>query len=235
MRIQEEILEGGKRMFSLKRNQIIITALVVMIAVAGYLNYVDRKDKTATGITLNDKGEISALIPTEIMTADTEGEIGTALTIDDNPMIATLSDADQNSTLYVSDTTSDPGTAVFVNTTQDSSYFVQAKLNREQARAKEKEILTEVINNTNIEQIKKAEAADSIMEIQKRIEKETAAEAMIESKGFAEVYVRIDDESVDVVVNKEALTDAEIAQIEDIVKRKTGMRPDQIHISPMRK
>ncbi len=235
MRIQEEILEGGKRMFSLKRNQIIITALVVMIAVAGYLNYVDRKDKTATGITLNDKGEISALIPTEIMTADTEGEIGTALTIDDNPMIATLSDADQNSTLYVSDTTSDPGTAVFVNTTQDSSYFVQAKLNREQARAKEKEILTEVINNTNIEQLKKAEAADSIMEIQKRIEKETAAEAMIESKGFAEVYVRIDDESVDVVVNKEALTDAEIAQIEDIVKRKTGMRPDQIHISPMRK
>jgi stage III sporulation protein AH len=40
---------------------------------------------------------------------------------------------------------------------------------------------------------------------------------------------------VDVVVNKEALTDAEIAQIEDIIKRKTGMAENQIHISPMRR
>jgi len=38
-----------------------------------------------------------------------------------------------------------------------------------------------------------------------------------------------------VVVNKEALTDAEIAQIEDIVKRKTGMAADQIRISTLKK
>jgi stage III sporulation protein AH len=74
-----------------------------------------------------------------------------------------------------------------------------------------------------------------MLEIQKRIERESAAEAMIESKGFSEVYVRIDDNSVDVVVNKEALTDAEIAQIADIIKRKTGMNETQIHISPMRR
>ena len=58
---------------------------------------------------------------------------------------------------------------------------------------------------------------------------------MIESKGFKEAYVRIDDETVDVVVDKEELTDAEVAQIEDIVKRKTGFEADKIRISPLKK
>ena len=57
---------------------------------------------------------------------------------------------------------------------------------------------------------------------------------MIKSKGFKNVYVRIDDETVDVVVDKDNLTDAEIAQIEDIVKRKTSVSADKIRISPLK-
>jgi stage III sporulation protein AH len=74
-----------------------------------------------------------------------------------------------------------------------------------------------------------------MMELQQRIEKETAAEAMIESKGFREAYVRMDDDTVDVVVDKDKLTDAEVAQIEDIVKRKTGMETSKIRISTLQK
>ncbi|MCL2351113.1 MAG: SpoIIIAH-like family protein [Firmicutes bacterium] len=304
-------------MFKLKRNQIIITALVVMIAVAGYLNYVGSKNPADSGgIALNDQGEVSALIPDTLgMTnAADETSIGDAIAFDDNPTIdttmsqtgaastdgaaadaaltgaaadtsltgasadtsltgtasdtsSTVTAADTSSSVTAADTSmtgttqagaasdaassdaaqvssgavdngtgtqTDNGKAVFVNTSNDSSYFVQAKLDREQARSKEKDLLTDIINNTNIEQTQKAQAGDAMLEIIKRIEKETAAEAMIESKGFSEVYVRIDDTSVDVVVNKAALTDAEVAQIEDIVKRKTGMAVDQIHISPMR-
>ena len=74
-----------------------------------------------------------------------------------------------------------------------------------------------------------------MLEIQQRIERETAAEAMIEAKGFKEVYVRIDDDTVDVVVDRAELTDTEVAQIEDIVKRKTGYSNDKIRISPLKK
>ena len=49
------------------------------------------------------------------------------------------------------------------------------------------------------------------------------------------MYIRIDDETVDVVVDKEMLSDAEIAQIEDIVKRKTGFKANQIRISTLKK
>lgn len=95
-------------------------------------------------------------------------------------------------------------------------------------------MLTEMINNENIDEAKKQECADNLLEIQQRIEKETAAEAMIESKGFSEVYVRIDDDTVDVVVNKSELSDSELAQIMDIVTRKTGMKESQVRISPLK-
>ena len=92
-----------------------------------------------------------------------------------------------------------------------------------------------MINNDNVEQAQKAECATSMLDLQKRIEKETSAEAMIESKGFKEAYVRIDDETVDVVVDKSELSQQEIAQIMDIVKRKTGFAEDKIRISPLKK
>jgi stage III sporulation protein AH len=230
-----------------------------MIAVAGYLNWLDSRD-SQPGIALNDQGEIAALIPDSqapesalagtfdntqggyALTDDSylalPDDYDMSLVVDDDPAISSGYDDSLNAAISLpseEDNLNEAGEAVFVNTSSDSSYFVQAKLNREQARASEKEILTDIINNANVEATQKAAAADSMLEIQKRIERETAAEAMIESKGFSEVYVRIDDGSVDVVVNKESLTDAEIAQITDIIKRKTGMAENQIHISPMRK
>jgi stage III sporulation protein AH len=219
-------------MFVLKRNQIIITALIVMIAVAGYLNYQDSRLSEHTGFTLTETGEIDALAPSSLFD---DFEIGEAFTYGefDDPSIA-LEEIDTTEAFQPNAPDDNPGESVFVNAPA-TTFFIQAKFDREQARSKEKSLLTDMINNVNLGEDKKAEAADNMMEIQKRIEKETAAEAMIEAKGFSEVYVRIDDDSVDVVVNKEALTDAEIAQIEDIIKRKTGMTVDKIHISPMRR
>ena len=123
---------------------------------------------------------------------------------------------------------------MFVNSSNDSSYFVQAKLDREQSRSKQKDMLNEMLNNEKIDDEKKNEVTTAMLQIQQRIEKETAAESMIKAKGFGDVYVRIDDDTVDVVVDKGELTDAEIAQIEDIVKRKTGVSADKIRITPLK-
>ncbi len=222
-------------MFVLKRNQIIITALVIMIAVAGYLNYIDGNAKPRDSMLLDDGGLITRVDDADYMAVSSSQNAGSLVfdgNVLENPMIAT---GDTEVSADGASASKDPGEAIFVSTTVDLSYFVQAKLDREQSRAKQKEILNEMINNTNIDQKQRAQCADTLLEIHKRIEKESAAEAMIEAKGFKEVFVRIDDNTVDVVVNKEALTDAEIAQIEDIVKRKTGMDTANIRISPMKK
>ena len=132
--------------------------------------------------------------------------------------------------------TDDTGAAVLVSAGAEDTdtYFVQAKLDREQSRAKQQGILTDIINNTKLSDSQKEEAANGLIEIQERIEKETASEDMIKAKGFSEAYVRIDDETVDVVVKADTLTEQQLAQIEDIVTRKTGYSADKIRISPLK-
>ncbi len=227
-------------MFVLKKNQMIITALVAMVAVAGYLSYIDKTTLKPHELMFNEDGELADYGYDELEAAgDIYYDDDIAIEYDSDSISAS---ANADSAAAVSEeggaeasAGDEAGKAVFVNTSNDSSYFIQAKLGREQARAKEKEILTEMLSNENLDTAKKQECADSMLEIQKRIEKETAAESMIEAKGFKEVYVRIDDDTVDVVVSKEELTSAETAQIQDIVKRKTGIDVKNIRITPMKK
>ena len=205
-------------MFSIKRNQVVVTALAVMVAVAGFINFTENKSSgKISSINLEDATDCEALL-------------------NDDGTIATMTD-DENDGIELAlgeeEEYDDTGAAIFVNATPDT-YFVQAKLDREQSRAVRKDMLTEMINNSNINEDKKQECADDLLEIQQRIEKESAAEAMIKSKGFGDVYVRIDDETVDVVVNKGELTKSDLAQIMDIVSRKTGMKDSQIRISPLK-
>ncbi|MBQ7242156.1 MAG: SpoIIIAH-like family protein [Firmicutes bacterium] len=216
-------------MFILKRNQVIITALVVMIAVAGYLNFSDSARSEKTAKILTDDGTIENAVVYDTIPDD---EVFDTATAEDNELESELANIGIDGTM--TDEADTTGAAVLVNGSYDNTYFVQAKLEREQARATEKEMLTEIINNANVDSDKKNECTDSIMELQQRIENETAAEAMIESKGFKDAYVRIDDDTVDVVVNKKDLTEAELAQIEDIVKRKTGISEDKIRISAIK-
>ena len=62
-----------------------------------------------------------------------------------------------------------------------------------------------------------------------------ATENLLAAKGFSEAVVTILSDSVDVVVNADDLTESQIAQIEDIVKRKTECSADKIVISPVGK
>lgn len=242
--------DGRANLFVFKRNQVIITALVLMVAVAGYLSWTDmRADPLATGYVLTDSGEIAALIPDAatlagLFPADYSGLIDVPWTTTHDPAIAVTDDAfftlegfNFNEILMLptnEEHLTEAGEAIFVNQSRDS-VFVQNRLTREQNRSSERAILNELINNANVSEEQRSEAADSMLDIQRRIERETAVEALIEARGFAEAYVRISDNSVDVIVSKEALTDAELAQIVDIVNRKTGMEATQINVSPMRR
>ena len=206
-------------MFMIKRNQVVVTALAVMIAAAGYLNFQESRvtEGNQTALQLTEEGDVTALmdyaaLPDDVDTAEVELDPITAETTGD-------------------------GAAVYVsaNAGDSASYFAEAKLDREQSRAKQKDLLNEMLDNKNISEEQKEKCSESMLELQQRIEKETAAEAMIKSKGFKEAYVRMDDDTVDVVVDKDALTDAEVAQIEDIVKRKTGMDASKIRINTLGK
>ena len=54
---------------------------------------------------------------------------------------------------------------------------------------------------------------------------------LLQAKGFSEAVVSINGDAVDVVINAAELSDAQRAQIEDIVKRKTDIAAENIVIS----
>ena len=83
----------------------------------------------------------------------------------------------------------------------------------------------------NISEEQKQEAIDGMIALTDIAEKETAAEILLEAKGFDDVVVSIADGMVDVVVNTSELTEAQRAQIEDIIVRKTGISAENIVIS----
>lgn len=218
---------NGRRRFAPKRNHVIISALVLLVAVTGYLNLREaRQDYTdGGGLPLTGAGEILALIMDDTMAQDV-AVVNT--TLDETGNL----DTTHNPDIFTQQP--EAGTAVFVNTSNDSSFFIQAKLNREQARSGQMSSLTEMINNQSIPQEQRAEKATQLADLLSRIEREAATEALIEAKGFAEVYVRIGDEAVDIVVDRPQLTDQEVAIIVDVAVRKTGFAMEQIFISPLR-
>lgn len=198
----------------LKKNQVIITSLAVLIAVAGYLNFAD------VDLGLKNK-EASADSSSILEDVDYDLTDETAL-LDENG-------ADGTTKSEVMDTAS-PGEAVL---TGASDFAAQAKVSREQVRSQNKADLQAIISNKDISDEEKQNAINTMVSMTDLTEKEAAAELLLEAKGFENVIVNLTGETADVVVPDADLEDAKRAQIEDIVKRKTGVAAESIVITPL--
>ena len=196
-----------------KKNQVIITSLAILIAVAGYLNFADVdlgfRDKEASKDSSSILEEVDYDLTDETALLDENGANGGETESED---------------------TSTPGEAVL---TGASAFAAQAKLSREQIRSQNKADLQEIINNEEIGDEQKQEAVSTMVSMTEMTEKEAAAELLLEAKGFKNVVVNLTGETADVVVPDAYLDDARRAQIEDIVKRKTGIAPEYIVITPL--
>ncbi len=214
-----------KRIF--KKNQIIITTLAIMIAIAGYLNYSGKILGERTDTVSSDD---STLLHTDDSISSASGDTY-AETYSD--ILSLDGDGTQEASLEGDEVQqSNVGEAVLASSSAGDNVLAAAKLNREQIRAKSKETLLEIINNANIAEDQKQNAVSTMTEMTQIAEKEAAAELLLESKGFAGCVVSITDGSCDVVVNEAELSEAQRAQIEDVVKRKTEISGENIIITP---
>lgn len=198
-----------------KKNQIIIAALAVMIAAAGYLNYSGRlfggSDETTE---TNANAELANQELLDISDEDLETASEDIESLDEDVVDGT------------------PGEAVLTSG-EASAVVAEAKVTREQVRAQNKESLNEIINNENLTEDQKQEAVNQLVEMTDLAEKEAAAETLLASKGFTDAVVSLTSDSADVVVNATELSDANRAQIEDIIVRKTGIAAQNIVITPI--
>lgn len=230
-----------KKLF--KKNQVIITALAIMIAVAGYLNFSSDKQVLDTsveemeseGASGNSDDDLVSAVLEDSITIENEESNEESIEKeeakqDDETEKEELAEAsvDENGEPIESDSV---GEAVLTNASVTLS---EARLNREQTRSKSKETLLEIINNENLSEDAKKDAIAKMLSMTETMEKETAAETQLSAKGFADSIVNISENSVDVTVSAESLSDTERTQIEDIITRKTGCELNQIVITTMK-
>lgn len=211
-----------------KKNQIVIATLAVMIAAAGYMNYSGK------------------LFPNKTKTQETNSELANKELLDISDEDASVSSGDMKSQEGDSGSGADsnagstddgsvdgtPGEAVLTNGSV-SSVVSQAKVSREQVRSKNKETLQNIIDNKNLGAEEKEKAVNQMVQMTETAEKESAAESLLAAKGFHNSVVSITDDQADVIVGASELSDANRAQIEDIVTRKTGVAAQNIVINPV--
>lgn len=202
-----------------KKNQIIIAVLAIMIAAAGYLNYSGRIFDGEFGL----KETNAELANKELLDISEEDVESSSQDIKSQDGEEETKDEDVKGT---------PGEAVLTSQGSDS-IVANAKMTREQTRAKNKETLLKIIDNDALLEDQKQDAVESMVHMTEIAEKEAAAESLLLSKGFADAVVSISKESTDVIISAEKLSEADRAQITDIVARKTGVDPLNIVINPI--
>lgn len=205
-----------------RKNQVIITTLAFLIAVAGYISY----DRTNGNRTETTKEANADAIEEDYTIDNSDYEIYDE--IEDTQTAETMTAETDSGTEEILN----PGETVLTSSSAvNGNYAAEVKLNREQVRSKNKETLLEIINNTSITEDQKQNAIDEMVNMTDIAEKEADAEMMLEAKGFTNVVVSISGENCDVVLDMGDVTDAKRAQVEDIVKRKTGIAADKIVIT----
>ena len=251
-----------------KKNQMMIVALALMIAVAGYLNFAGKnieEDEVAsldentvvdengvalldisdediasldseyvevndqyTDIVMDMEGDLSAFISETVDSADVEAQLAEETAGDDvDASLAEGGEVAENDTIDEV-----PGEAVFTSTGAINN-LADARLLKEQTRARNKENLLAIINNETLTEAQKTDAINSMIALTDIAEREMSAEILLEAKGFENAVVSITGSSADVCVAVSELSEVQCAQIIDIVQRKTGISAENIVISPI--
>jgi|LSQX01.3.fsa_nt_gb stage III sporulation protein AH len=187
-------------MMVLKKRQIVIVSLIIMILIAGYLNWSYQNELDNYPIVAND-------------VEDAPERLGEAeLVINDD-----ISVEEQDS-------------SIVADSKDINRFFLEAHMDKERARSEAFEVLEEIVNNENSSEETKINAQEQMMALAKSIEKEAIIENLIKAKDFEDAVVFFDEGVVNVILPSGTLSSAQVAQIQDIVVSQTGLSADNIKI-----
>jgi len=216
-------------MMVLKRKQIVVLSLVLMIVIAGYLQYSYNK----SSISVNE-------------TVDTDSpRLGEAVYVDNSDLIENElaekteeSDKKNNKEVDKKDNKDDKKKDDKKSSNKDvqaskqaNEFFAQAKMDKDVTRGKNKEELEKITKDPDADKQLKSQANEKILALIDRSEKEMAIETLIKEKGYNDVVVFIaDDGSIDIVVKAPNLSDVEATQIADIASRQANVAIADVHV-----
>lgn len=209
----------------LKKNQVIIYAIAVMLMVVGYLNYTTRT------------GEALETSSSEV----NESNIGDARLVSSNPVeentlneTNTVSQELSNNEIkneLVNETSSEIVQVTSSNSNSSDDYFTKSKLERDTMYSQMLETYENVLNSSNSLETQKQSATEEITKINNTKNSIMICENLLKTKGFDNSVIFVNDESISIIIGANELKEDEIAQIQNIISREMKADIQNIHIS----
>lgn len=213
-------------MKSLKRNQVIIFVIALMLVSAGYLSYTANNDANTiqTSSELNATLEYAGIGDAKLVNSN--GVVDTN-TVNENNIANEQLENTENKNVE----TNNKDNVVETNAKEIEEYFSSSKLTRDTMYSQMIETYEKILENQNIASDQKTIAQTEIKNINDCKNKIMICENLIKTKGISDSVIFINGDSISVVVRAEKLEQDQIAQIQNIIAREIQAEISNIHIS----
>ena len=226
----------------LKRNQIIISVLALMLITVGYMSYTSNVHNAVETGALMDSEKMAGIGDAKLVNSndtvngdvnnmqdDDKDEKETAESCIDNQNESGESSASSTSTKEESSANNSAKTTTAVDYQAD--YFVSSRLERDKMYSQMLETYQGLLESSTISSEQKNISTQEITNINSKKNSIMIAENLIKNLGFQDVVIFVNDTSTSVIVKAEKLEEADIAKIQNIVCREIGVDAESIHIS----
>lgn len=213
----------------LKRNQLIVLVVSLMLITAGYLNFTTNQENVETS-TIAERTD-TAIGDAEFVSTVPHNENN----IEENAIV------ENNENVISNEMSNEQENLVETNATEQKQqeskksgndyYFITSKLDRNTMYSETLETYQEMYNNANATAEQKQEALKKINSINNTKNAIMIAENLIIAKGFKNVVIFANEGSISVVIQADELKPEEVAQIQNIVSRELNVGAEIIHIS----
>ena len=206
-----------------KKNQIVILVIALMLVSAGYLSYTgnNKKEKNVeTTSEIIDETDIAAIGDAKLVNANVETNEQVAIVPNDEE-----NEKNQNiNELQNTETKS-------VSSKDVEEYFSSTKLNRDKMYSQMIETYQKILESDSVNETQKAIAQTEIQNINNMKNKIMICENLIKTKGIEDLVILVNDKSVSIIVRADSLEKEQVAQIQNIIIREMKIEVEDIHIS----
>ncbi len=209
----------------LKRNQIVVAVIALMLVTAGYLNFANQNKE-------------SNLIPTssaadsELMAGIGDAQLVSANETKENNQTQNETVENTENVATTNKTKEDTASNITQNTSaQEDSYFTQSRLDRDKMYSQMLDNYQKILETNNLSSEEKKTAQEEIKRINNEKNAIMIAENLIKTKGFQDIVIFVNNGNVTGVVQKDKLDEKDIAQIQNIITREINVKTNKINIS----
>ncbi len=208
----------------LKRNQLIVLVISLMLVTAGYLNFTStNQSQNNSAPNLASLGD-ATLVSSNTVEIENKEQNQVPESTDNKTTDETVSEEPEIS----QETSTKTDT---VKTVEEDTYFTTSKLERENMYSQMLETYQEIYNNTNSTPEQKNTAMQEIAKVNETKNAIMIAENLVKAKGFKDIVIFENSNSTSVIIKADKLEPEQIAQIQNIISRELEVGAEQISIS----